>query len=180
MTFFVEHSELMLIFLKIKTPSYIRMIRGARMKRLSGLLFLGLFAALILAGCGSLLAISSSGTLTVDDVWARPAMEGGTSAVYFVIENRLNRSDTLLSAETDVAAVTELHMTNMDAEGTMKMMHQENVPIPDNQRVEFRPGGLHVMLINLNEDLNEGDHFTVTLTFEQTGQLQIEAEVRAP
>jgi periplasmic copper chaperone A len=127
------------------------------MKRVFGLLFGCLFLALSLAGCDTLIGISSSGTLHVNDVWARPAQAGGTSAVYFVIDNKLNRAETLLSAETDAAMVTELHMSSIDSEGTMKMMHQENVPIPSNQQVSFQPGGLHVMLMNLKEDLNEGD-----------------------
>jgi periplasmic copper chaperone A len=150
------------------------------MKRVFGLRVMIVWLALLLVGCGSLTNISSSGSLQVDEVWARPGLAGGSSAVYFVIDNQLGRAETLISAQSDVAMVTELHMSSIDDAGTMKMMHQDKVPVPDNQKLEFKPGGLHVMLMNLKEDLKEGDHFTVTLTFEEIGQMQVEAEVRTP
>ena len=68
----------------------------------------------------------------------------------------------------------------MSDEGTMSMQPQENVPIPNGSEVAFEPGGLHVMLINLESDLRPGDGFSLSLNFQQAGTVEIEVPVREP
>jgi periplasmic copper chaperone A len=118
--------------------------------------------------------------LEVRDAWARPGQAGGNTAIYFTLVNAQAEDDVLLSAATDAAGVAELHMTNMDSAGTMMMMQQENVPVPAGETVEFAPGGLHVMLIDLNNELLPEQTVTVQLQFERAGTLQVEAPVRQP
>ena len=69
--------------------------------------------------------------------------------------------------------------TNL-AGGVMTMVQQENVPVGAQSQIEFSPGGLHVMLIGLNQDLNPGDTFQVTLNFENAGQITMDVPVREP
>jgi len=69
--------------------------------------------------------------------------------------------------------------TNL-AGGVMMMVQQENVPVGAQSQIEFSPGGLHVMLIGLNQDLNPGDTFQVTLNFENAGQITMDVPVREP
>lgn len=126
----------------------------------------------LLGGC-------TAKALSVTQAWARPGVAGGNSAVYFVIDAG-NQADTLLKASSDVAAAVELHQSQMGEDGTMKMAAQENVPIPANTRVTFEPGGLHVMLIGLKDDLNSGDAFQVTLTFEKAGDITLDVPVKEP
>ena len=66
----------------------------------------------------------------------------------------------------------------MDANGVMKMTPQERVDVPARGQVSFKPGGLHVMLIGLRQELKPGDKFPVTLRFEKAGDRTIEAVVR--
>jgi copper(I)-binding protein len=106
--------------------------------------------------------------LSIDGVWARPGKSGDNSAAYFTINNLDGQGDSLLSASTDVAQAAELHMSMMQG-GAITMQRQDQVDIPVSGKVEFRPGGLHVMLIGLNRDLKAGDTFTLTLTFANTG-----------
>lgn len=134
-----------------------------------------LIAALVtvLAAC----APSSSG-LQVNDVWARPGLAGGNSAVFFVIENETAGADTLLSASSDVASAVEMHMTVMQ-DGNMQMVHQQEVPVQAG-KTEFKPGGLHIMLIGLNRELNPGDTFSVTLNFATAGSIPLDVTVNEP
>jgi hypothetical protein len=125
-----------------------------------------------------LLAACTPKALTVSDVWARPGIAGGNSAIYFVVDNPAGQDDTLLSASSDVAASVELHQSMMSGDGTMNMQPQESVAIPKGQKVEFKPGGLHVMLIGLQRDLNAGDTFKVTLKFQNAGDTTLDVEVR--
>lgn len=131
-----------------------------------------------LAACSN--QVDQSPEITVEDAWARPGVAEGNSAVYFVIENPSAQADILLNAEADIAAFVEIHITRMDAEGNMRMQHQDNVPVESESRVEFAPGGLHIMLIQLEQDLSVGDTFPVTLHFQNKGSVQIQAIVNQP
>lgn len=120
----------------------------------------------------------TGGQLQVSDVWARPGLAGGNSAIYFVITNDTGGTDSLLSASSDVAGAVELHMTTMQ-DGNMQMEQQQEVPV-EAGKTEFQPGGLHVMLIGLNKDLNPGDTFSITLEFATAGALLLEVTVSEP
>jgi copper(I)-binding protein len=166
-----------------------------------GRLSLAVLATLLFtASCGAA-APSASATLTVNDPWARPgikatapmggAMAGGmaggapmggaagNSAVYFTIENGTATADRLLGAESEVAASTELHTVSM-VNGVMEMRPIEAIDVPAKSSVTLRPGGLHVMLIGLKNDLKVGDVVRLTLRFEKSGTMKLEAAVREP
>jgi copper(I)-binding protein len=66
----------------------------------------------------------------------------------------------------------------MDPEGTMTMERQDLVGIPANGVVDFAPGGLHVMLTDLVNDLKVGDTFDLTLEFQRAGDITVEVEVK--
>lgn len=132
------------------------------------------FLVIVLSACQP----AAAGLLTVEDAWVRAAPAGQNSAIYFVIDNRMASSDALLSAECDKAAVVEVHMSKMDASGKMTMEHQDSVLLPAGEQVTFAPGGLHVMLMNLQEDLTAGQELTFVLYFENSDPVTITAEVR--
>ncbi len=166
-----------------------------------GLLSAGLIlaGALTLAGCGSTStkpAPSSTTAITVENAWARPASGsagGMTSAAYFTLQHSGGEADALISVSTDVAGKAELHETvamdgntsGMDhsmhssrGSGVMKMQAVQKVPVPAGGSVEFKPGGLHVMLMDLKRDLKNGDRFKLTLNFEKGGQQTVEVTVK--
>lgn len=134
-----------------------------------------LLATLLVSACSS-----SSGRLTIQDAWARPASAGENGAAYFVIENGTAADDTLLSVSSEIAAATEVHMSMADGNGVMSMQMQEAVTVPAKGQVEFKPGGLHVMFVNLNRNLKVGDTISLTLNFEKAGSLTIEVPVKEP
>ncbi len=121
---------------------------------------------------------TSSGTLTVNDAWARTASMGENGAAYFIIENGAKSDDTLLSVSSDIAQATEVHMSMADSNGVMSMNMQEMVEIPAKGTIEFKTGGLHVMFINLNRDLKVGDSISLILNFKNAGSMTIEVPVR--
>jgi len=116
------------------------------------------------------------GALKDDHPWARasagPALNG---AAYFKVENS-GAADRLIAVAGDVAERAELHTHRM--EGTVMQMRQvEAVEIPAGGSATLEPSGLHVMLIGLRQPLKEGDHFPLTLTFEQAGEITVEVKV---
>jgi copper(I)-binding protein len=141
------------------------------MQKISGTLIL----AVILWGVS---ACSIPKEISVESAWARPAFQGDNSAVYFTIHNPGDNPDTLIRAESDMGAATEIHLSQMNSDGVMTMEQQEKVPIPGNDTIAFAPGGLHVMLVNLQKDLFLGDTFPLTLTFQNRGEISVEVEVK--
>jgi hypothetical protein len=129
---------------------------------------------LISSACGD------SNGIAVQDAWARPGFQGDNSAVYLTINNPTDQGDGLIGANTDVAGGTEIHLSKMDAAGTMTMEPQYQVVIPAKDAVELAPGGLHIMLVNLGKDLSVGDIFPVILEFQRAGDITIEVEVKQP
>lgn len=134
-----------------------------------------LFAALLL----SLLApfAAAEAALHVEAAWARATAPGATNgAAYFRVVNG-GSADRLLSARAGVSARVELHTHTMRG-GMMQMHAVPAVEIPAGGRVEFAPGGLHVMLIGLGAPLTDGAVVPLTLEFERAGALRIDVPVR--
>jgi copper(I)-binding protein len=100
-----------------------------------------------------------------------------TDAVYFTIKNNGNAADQLVSAWSDVAQETQMHKSTL-ANGISSMQPVSEVDVPAGGSVTFDPGSYHVMLVGLHRDLNVGDHFDLTLTFKQAGDVRVSVEVR--
>lgn len=138
------------------------------MKRIVVLL---LSAALLLSACGVKEGIE------IRDAWARTSTQGMNSAVYFVIQNHNAGADELIGAASDAADAVEVHESKM--EGDVMMMNRvEAVALEPSARVEFKPGGYHVMLIGLKQDLKAGDEIEVTLKFRDGPDITIKAPVK--
>lgn len=105
---------------------------------------------------------------------------GGNTAAYLVLQNDSGADDTLVSVASDVAAAVELHTVEM-ADGVMKMRPVEGgIPLPAGTGTELKPGGYHVMLIDLQRELAEGDSVELTLTTASGATISVNAEVRKP
>lgn len=107
----------------------------------------------------------------VTNAWARPSTKGHNSSVYMIIKNDdLENQEELIAVECDKAERTELH-NNVNVNGIFEMVPIDNLVIPAGRTVYFQPGGLHVMLMNLKEDLREGESFNIILSFKKLGKV---------
>ncbi|KAA3644050.1 MAG: copper chaperone PCu(A)C [Chloroflexi bacterium] len=129
---------------------------------------------IILVGC------SSPGELSISQAWARPATAGNNGAVYFMVENPTSQEDALINVRSRVADAAEVHLSIVSESGVVSMEPQETVHFAPDSQVEFAPGGLHVMLIRLNQDLFEGDVVELILEFERAGEIEIMAPIGEP
>jgi periplasmic copper chaperone A len=144
----------------------------------------GIFLTLpLLVGCASLereaqaLPDASERTLTIQDVWARSESPGQNSAAYLQISNSGDDADSLTGAESGVAESTEIHEV-ISHDNVMQMQEVDQVEIPAGETINLEPGGHHVMLFGLTDDLEVGDEIELTLVFEQAGAISVTAEVR--
>jgi copper(I)-binding protein len=110
--------------------------------------------------------------LRVEQIRSRPApLAGGTGAAYMMIVNPTDTADRMVAVSSPVAKVGEMHETVDDA-GVMRMIPQpDGFEIPAKSMVELKPGGKHIMLIDLVAPLEVGQEFELTLTFEQAGEM---------
>ncbi|HET8865135.1 MAG TPA: copper chaperone PCu(A)C [Gracilimonas sp.] len=101
----------------------------------------------------------------------RPAAARGTSAAYLVYTNSLEMADTLRSVNSPVAGLVQVHEAYETEEGMMGMRQQKELVVQPGESISFKKGGLHIMLMDLNKDLKEGDSVRVELEFSQAGQI---------
>jgi copper(I)-binding protein len=135
-----------------------------------------LLAVLVLGACGG----PAGPAIEARDVWARPAIAGGTAGVFLRLVNGGGEADRLLGGSTDVADVVEIHETVMEGDVMRMQMLSGGLEIPAGGEVVLQPGSYHLMLIGLQRDLAVGDELELALAFEQSGTLTVEAQVRQP
>jgi hypothetical protein len=122
-------------------------------------------------------AVIADSGLRIEAPWARAtAPTAQTGAAYFLIRGG-GVEDRLLGASSAVAERVELHTHTMSG-GMMQMRQVPDVSVAAGQAIEFRPGGLHVMLIGLKAPLAAGASFEVALQFEKAGTVRVPVEVR--
>jgi periplasmic copper chaperone A len=115
--------------------------------------------------------------VTIDKAWARPTVAGQQGGGGFMtLQSPV--ADKLLSGSTPVAERFELHTMAMEGD-VMKMREVKSIDLPAGQKVELKPGGLHVMFIGIKEPLKLGSKVPVTLKFEKAGEVTVEFEVKS-
>jgi copper(I)-binding protein len=125
-------------------------------------------------------AASMAPGLHVMGAWSResPMMELA-GAAFMVIRNTTDVDDALVGASSPAAAVVELHQTTEAEDGTMGMAPVTEVPIPAGGDAALKPGGYHIMLIELVAPLVEGDQIEVTLEFANAAPQTVSVPVQA-
>ena len=115
--------------------------------------------------------------LRIEQAWARETPPGATvGAAYLRIVNG-GAADVLRSASTPVAKQVELHASTIDS-GIMRMRPLPELAVPAHQSVVFKPGTLHMMLIDLARPLKAGEQVHLTLTFRDAGPIGVDVPVR--
>lgn len=102
--------------------------------------------------------------VTVKQAWVRATVPQQTATGAF-LQLTSPQDARLVQASSPVAAAVELHEMSMDG-STMQMRAVAGVDLPAGKTVEFKPGGLHVMLLGLKSQVKAGDKVPLTLVFE--------------
>lgn len=94
-------------------------------------------------------------------------------AAYLTITNNGDDADRLVSLETDMAQAVEIHdVTIEDNVMEMTPLH-DGLEIPAGESVSLEPGDFHIMLIGITKSLVAGEHYDLTLTFENAGDVTV-------
>jgi len=138
------------------------------MKRLS----IFIVASLVTIACAANSAVS------VENAWARATPPGSTVAVVYA-EVTATHADEIVAITTPVAEHVEMHMTTQ-VDGVMRMRPVATVKLPANEAVEFKSGGLHLMLTRLRAPLVAGENIALTFKFRSASAVTASAKVIAP
>jgi hypothetical protein len=132
---------------------------------------------LLLAGC------ASPGGVEAADLWVKSSelsTQGGMTAVYGTLTNNSEEDVTLVGGQTGIAQVVEVHEMSMIG-GEMKMQEIDGgLVIPAGKSIVLEPGGNHLMLMMLTDDLEAGEEISVTFDFDGAEDLTVDGIVAKP
>jgi copper(I)-binding protein len=117
--------------------------------------------------------------IQIEQPWSRATVPGTTLAAgYMVIRNSAEDRDRLLSVSSPRARKVETHVTLKDGD-IMRMREVQGYEVPGRGRVELKPGGAHLMFVDIKQPFKQGEKIPVTLRFEKAGEVKVELQVRA-
>jgi copper(I)-binding protein len=115
------------------------------------------------------------GSLEIGHPWARATPKGAAvGGAYLKVTNTGTTPDRLVSGSTDVSGRFEIHEMSMDGSVAKMRQLKDGLEIKPGETVELKPGGLHIMLLDLKQPIKQGDHVKGTLTFEKAGKIDVE------
>lgn len=128
--------------------------------------------------CAALVAAPALAQTQVSDAWIRGTVPQQQATGLFA-QITSAKGGKLVSASSPVAGVVEIHEMVMDRD-VMKMRAIPALDLPAGKAVALKPGGWHVMLMDLKQQLKPGDTVSVTLVVEAADRSRETVEVRAP
>jgi len=128
-----------------------------------------------------LVALPAAAQVTVTDPWIRGTVQGQMATGAFM-KLQSAKDARLVEAASPVAGVVEIHEMTLE-NNVMRMRAVKALDLPAGRAVELKPGGYHVMLMDLKQQMKEGETVPVTLVVESGGKretIEVKAPVRAP
>ena len=128
-----------------------------------------------------LVALPAAAQVTVTDPWIRGTVQGQMATGAFM-KLQSAKDARLVEAASPVAGVVEIHEMALQ-NNVMRMRAVKALDLPAGRAVELKPGGYHVMLMDLKQQMKEGEMVPVTLVVETSGKretIEVKVPVRAP
>lgn len=133
---------------------------------------------LAIATLFALSSLHAVAEVTVSEAWVRATVPQQKATGAFM-QLKSDADARLVAADSPVAGVVEIHEMVMDKD-VMKMSPVEALELPAGQAVELKPGGYHVMLMDLKAQVKEGDQVPLTIVIENEDGSRQSIELTAP
>lgn len=116
--------------------------------------------------------------VAISDPWVRATvpMQKATGA-FMLLSSKQHKH--LVEARSAIAGAVEIHEMTMQ-DNVMRMRAVQSLDLPAGKLVELKPGGYHMMLIGLKQQVKEGDLVPITLTFEDTNRKRESVDLNVP
>ena len=126
---------------------------------------------------GSFFSFAVQAQIQLEKPWLRATAPGAkVGGGYMLIRNQGAAADKLVAASSPAAGKVELHV-HVNEGGVMKMREVPGYDVPAKGSFELKPGGAHLMFMDLKAPFKEGDKLPVTLKFEKAGAVKAEFQV---
>ena len=116
--------------------------------------------------------------VAVEQAWTRATPPASKIAAGYMVLRSSGGADRLIGVTSPAAERVELHKTFREGD-VARMREVKAYDVPAGGRVELKPGGSHLMLVNLKAPLKAGQKVPLALKFEKAGDVKVEMEVRA-
>jgi copper(I)-binding protein len=118
--------------------------------------------------------------IDVTNAWARSSMlPSNNSVAYMVLQNNTNLSYEIVGATSaDTANDVLIQQSFVDDKGVSRIIVVDKLVIPAHSKVELKPNGTHIMLMNLKHELHEGQKITIDLIVDGVGSQTVPIEVK--
>jgi copper(I)-binding protein len=118
-------------------------------------------------------------SVTVNNAWARATVPGQKAAgVFMTLSSPVG--SRLTSASSPVAAFGQVHEMRMEGDIMKMRALKDGLEIPAGKSVELKPGGYHVMLMDLKNPLMKDTTIPVTLVFVDANGMESKTELTVP
>ncbi len=118
------------------------------------------------------------GSVQIENAYTRATVPGQMVAGGFMNVENKGGVDLLISASSPIAGEVQLHEMAMEG-NVMKMRQVKDIPIPAGGSVELKPGGMHLMFMNIKAPLTAGETVPVKLKFAKAGEVEVKFPVNA-
>lgn len=126
----------------------------------------------------ALLLAPAYAQITVEDAWIRATVPQQKVTGAFMQLNAVQDS-RLVEVRSPVAKTVEIHEMSMDKD-VMKMRAVTGIDLPAGKPVELKPGGFHIMLMGLTQQMKEGARVPLTLIVESKDKKRSSVEIKVP
>jgi copper(I)-binding protein len=130
------------------------------------------------------LALPAWAQVSAEQPWTRVTPPGAKVGAGFMVLKNAGAADRVVGASSPVAGRVEMHVTVREGD-VMKMREVKGFDVPAGGSFELKPGGAHLMLMDLKRPIKKGEKVPLTLKLEKGGELKLEltaeeAGARAP
>jgi copper(I)-binding protein len=124
----------------------------------------------------ALVALPAWAQVSVERPWTRATPPGAKVGAGFMQLRNAGAADRVVGASSPLAGRVEMHVTVREGE-VMKMREVKSFEVPAGGSFELKPGGAHLMLMDLKRPLQKGEKVPLTLKLEKGGELKLELSV---
>ena len=122
-------------------------------------------------------AFAAQAQVQIEKPWARATAPGASVAGgYMVMRNQGIAGDRLVGVSSPVSAKVEMHV-HINDNGVMKMREVRGYDVPAKGAFVLKPGGAHLMFMDIKRPFKEGEKLPVKLKFEKAGEVSAEFQV---
>jgi periplasmic copper chaperone A len=125
----------------------------------------------------ALAATPAAAQIRVEEAWMRATPPGAKIAAGYLTVRNAGAADRLISVSSPAAERVETHITVRDGD-ILRMREVKGYDVPAGGTLELKPGGAHLMFVNIKAPMKEGTSVPGTLKFQRAGEVKLEFQVR--